>query len=155
MNTHSLLQALGVAVEALSGDGSTQYMPDVQPYEAAIYIFDALDKAGFDIVARPEPQPPVRLGPREPDLELERMLLIQEAAASVSLDGDTYSLPPLEPKQTKPLTVSQVSCPRCGAKKGKPCFGMTHAGTGGVVDTTTTIQTHHTARRDRAKQLSS
>ena len=45
-------QILEVAIEALEGDGSTGRMPDVAPWQAAVWVLEALDRRGYSVVAR-------------------------------------------------------------------------------------------------------
>lgn len=44
-----LLRVLELIEEALEGDGSTAYMPDVTPAQAARYVVSALNFNGFVI----------------------------------------------------------------------------------------------------------
>ena len=44
-----ILQILEIMAEALEGDGSTSYMPDVTPEQAARYVYGALNAKGFAI----------------------------------------------------------------------------------------------------------
>ena len=75
---------------------------------------------------------------------------------SIRKIAGTDKLPPMQPikrkqkKRIPPNSVIRVPCPRCGAKVGDPCFGFTNAGRNGVVDTSKTIATFHTARNEKA-----
>jgi len=73
---------------------------------------------------------------------------------SIRKIAGTDKLPPMRPIKTKripPNSVIKMKCPRCGAKPGKPCFGMTMPGRNAKVDTSKTIATFHTARTEHAK----
>lgn len=45
-----LMKIMTTAVEALHGDGSTSTMPDVEPWQAAVWMIGALDEAGYRFV---------------------------------------------------------------------------------------------------------
>ena len=49
-----ILNILRVCINALDGDGSTLYLPDVTPADAAIWIMIALDDHGYKIVMKEE-----------------------------------------------------------------------------------------------------
>jgi hypothetical protein len=44
-----VLTILEIIAEALEGDGSTAFMPDVTPDQAARYIYGALNAKGYEI----------------------------------------------------------------------------------------------------------
>ena len=45
-------EVVRVMVDSLEGDGSTTHMGDVTPIDAVLWILDALDAAGFEVVKR-------------------------------------------------------------------------------------------------------
>lgn len=47
-----LTTVLRIMVDALDGDGSTEYMPDVTPFQACHDILLALDEHGYMIVRK-------------------------------------------------------------------------------------------------------
>jgi hypothetical protein len=69
----------------------------------------------------------------------------KEAKASVALDGETYSLPPMKPIRGGKLKSLDVSCPTCLQRAGQQCLKMTRKGPGAdPVPGSIATHIHHT-----------
>lgn len=76
--------------------------------------------------------------------------ILREAQASVALDGETQSIPPMQPITGKRIKSKDLKCTTCGAKPGTECFEMSNRGPSATPTTKRRepgSTTHHARRR--------
>jgi hypothetical protein len=47
------VEVIRIFTTALEGDGSTEYMPDVRPIDACVWVLQALDANGYEVRRKP------------------------------------------------------------------------------------------------------